>query len=179
MQPERHESFVKNERFAWALRARRSQAIYDVSFNALFDWQRSCGSAHAPEQESGARSLVALHRPGGEARGDDEGDERGEDEAADDGDRERTLEVGACTEPESQRREASERRCRGHDDRAQAATRGRDDRVFDRVTGGAEALRVLEEEDAILDDEADEEDEPRERRDVERRAGEREDEEAT
>ena len=107
-------------------------------------------------------------------RDDDQREQRRGDEAADDGAGHRRPELGALAEGEEQRQHAEDHRGRRHQDRAEPRPSRRDDRRPAVHAAPAEDLRVVDQQDGVLGDEAHQHDEADERHDVDRVAGEHE-----
>ena len=107
-------------------------------------------------------------------RRDDERENHGDGEAADDSDGQRLQHLRAGAESEGQRQHPADGGQSGHDDGAQAALRRVQHGLACRSSLGAKALVGVEQQNAIFGHDADHHDEPHERRDVERGAGDKE-----
>jgi len=97
--------------------------------------------------------------------------DRRDHQAADHRDRERLLQLRASADAGGERRQAGDRGEGGHQDRTGSPPRRRGERVLDGRAGVAEVLGVLEQQDAVLDDQADQQDAAGHRGDVERHPG--------
>ena len=87
---------------------------------------------------------------------------------ADDRDRQRLQHLRSRAERERQRQHARHRRQRRHHDRPQPAASGLNDGLFGRESDRPELLVGVEQQDAVLGDDADDHDQSHERRDIER-----------
>src|ERR1700681_426044 len=114
------------------------------------------------------RALVrSILEPGDDPAVDDGHEEQREDQraeqTADQHGAHRAPELGAFREPERERQHAEHHRGSGHDDRSQTYARGRAHRVDRAHPALAHRVGVVDEQDAVLRDEAEEHDDPDQR----------------
>ena len=102
--------------------------------------------------------LMVTREDGVDGGDDEEGEEAGEEEAADDGDTEGLAGAGGGAEREGYGENAEDGGEAGHQDRAEAGDRGFEDRLNFREALFLPLVRELDDEDAVLGDEADEHD---------------------